>query len=175
MRLAAIACLALTACGSEAPSPLERQEAERDLAERAAEARLVTLGPLGLTTSAATYPFSTDRVALEAGLLPLLGEPERNENADCGAGALMTLRYDEGLILNIRDERFVGWYYDGEGGDIALSNGIAPGVATVDLGGAYRPIDSTLDGEFTYGDALGGFADADRVRAFYAGNNCFAR
>jgi hypothetical protein len=173
------ALLALAACGSgnDIPSPLEREERERQRASAASEAYAVTLSGSGIATSALRLPFSTDRELVEATLDAVLGEPDRELAQECGAGTLAVTTYPEGLRLNFQNGAFVGWFYDGTGMTAALPRGSRPGTPIADLEnrGGFTFIDSTLPGEFALGEAIGGFAEDDKVSALYAGTNCFMR
>ena len=169
----------LSSCGSAAPSPLERQRMEEQAAAAARDAQdapTVTLLADGIAFGETKVPFSTQQdVAIET-LQQAIGLPSNlSRPADCGAGELFVASYDSGLVLNFRQDAFAGWFYRGEADEAALAGGVGTGTPVADLGPAYRPIESTLDGEFSYGDAIGGFADQGRIGALYAGINCFAR
>ena len=170
--------LILAGCGSEVPSPTERQELERAAASGAeASARpRVELTRTGLSIGDRSLPFATQQDEVIEQLQPVIGLPGNFTRAtECGAGELFVVTYASGLTLNFQSDAFAGWFYDGSEGDFALSGGVGVGSNVSDLGASYRPIDSTLDGEFSYGDAIGGFAADGRISALYAGVNCFAR
>ena len=150
---------------------------EREQASRPSEAFLVTLRPTGLATTSDELPFSSDRERVEASLGAVLGVPERGEVTNCGAGRVETTQYPEGLVLNFQNQALVGWYYSGTGMAAALADGLHPGAPLSDLQAkqGYTPIQSTLDGEFTLGENIGGFVSDTNLTALYAGVNCFAR
>jgi hypothetical protein len=86
------------------------------------------------------------------------------------------------LQLAFLDGKFAGWFLR-EGEAVATSDGVRPGVSTLDALKGERQVqelDTTLEGEFQYTTAdygtITGFADeAGNIDALQAGVSCFFR
>lgn len=168
--------LALAACGTEAPPPYEQQQSET---AATVDASRVVLRGNGLAAGAESFFFSAGRSEVERSLTAALGEPEgRQQNDECGAGAMEFTAFPGGLTVNFQNDFLVGWYVDEASTNIVLEGG--GGVATPRTEIAETPgftmiADSTLGEEFALGDSIGGFLDENGVSGLYAGTNCFFR
>ncbi|MEL6529721.1 MAG: hypothetical protein AAFQ27_07135 [Pseudomonadota bacterium] len=123
---------------------------------------------------------------MEAGLATVLGEPtSQGENPECGAGAIQFTDYAGGLTVNFMEGSMVGWFWrlpqDGDAaasGEIALVGDLQLGAsqAQAEAADGFDLIEeSTLDGEFSLGDKIGGFLEEEEVSMLYAGTQCFFR
>ena len=178
---ACLAACALAACGSEAPSPLERQQMEADARAAAGQqaSEPVVLTSDGLVVEDVPVPFSSERELVERAMSAAVGSaPMRGELAECGAGPLESSRYANGLTLYFQQGFFAGWFADAHENAPGTAMAFRPGVEAEKIEGIpgfERLADSTLGDEFMYGDRIGGFIEDGRVTALYAGTNCFFR
>ena len=103
-----------------------------------------------------------------------------SRNEECGAGEMEFSEFGP-LSIAYQDGKFAGWFLR-EGGQVVTSDGIRPGVSTMDglkSERQVREIDSTLPGEFEYTTAdfgtIRGFSENDRITGLQAGLSCFFR
>ncbi|WP_147270781.1 aspartate-semialdehyde dehydrogenase [Alteripontixanthobacter maritimus] len=175
--LAASALALASACGSDAPSPLERQQRAAQPAPVAQNE--VRLSGTGITAGRIGISFSSEREPAQRALTAALGEAQDyDEMPECGSGPMESARYGSGLTVNYQDGKLVGWYLRGPATGITLEGGVALGMTRTSLEqqAGYFPIEgSSLGEEFTVGDAYGGFTDGGAVTALYAGQQCFFR
>jgi hypothetical protein len=114
-------------------------------------------------------------------LSQVLGEPsERETNNECGAGPMSFRKFGR-LWLNFSKGEWVGWFLDGEPGDvpITLEDGVTIGSPAGELASAadYYP-DSSLGDEFYIGGISGlsaGKGSDASIDALWAGTNCLFR
>jgi hypothetical protein len=178
-----VACSAEPGTGPAGQISMEApfdKSSEEDGNIRLSSAGIRTTGPEGTQIA-----FGTSRELTEDAVTAALGQPQaRNENLECGAGAMQFTSYSPGVILNFQNGNLVGWFA-GEGAR-------APKVATPEGFGFYTPMDklssaynvspiedSTLGDEFSTNEGIGFFSIDSRggsvVASFYAGTNCFFR
>ncbi|TMM50115.1 aspartate-semialdehyde dehydrogenase [Qipengyuania marisflavi] len=180
MRLAALAIvpLLIAGCGSDAPSPLERHQMERDGTAALADDTVILRGQ-GLAIGKNAFAFSADQERLVAALEAVLGSPQQPMAMDeCGAGPMISVDFPGGLTVQFQDAAFVGWFLRGDDGELATDSNIRIGTPLAELQArsGYAPIaDSTLGEEFAFGERLGGFTEDGAVSALYAGTQCFFR
>ncbi len=180
LSLAASAAIMFAGCGSEVPSPLERQQMERDrAAARAQEDVPIVLTGDGLAVDGVVVRFSSDREAVEEVLEAVLAiAPVRSENRECGAGPMQFSAYGAGLTANFQNGFFIGWIAGEPDERIATAGGARVGMLAEVIRqepGFGLLAQSTLDGEFLLGSKIGGFLGEEKVDALYAGVNCFFR
>lgn len=103
-------------------------------------------------------------------------------NDECGAGPMEFLTSDNGLMLNFQNDKFVGWFLDGET-PVKTEKGLGTGDLLSEFSKVYKAeqvTESTLGKEyFSSVDAIGAFggdtAAPTLIEALYAGTNCFFR
>ncbi|MDG5747339.1 hypothetical protein P8Q88_04030 [Qipengyuania sp. XHP0207] len=176
----------LVACGSPESAPDDPVDATapttNPLIERFDDVKIVVnangLGAYQQEPVAFGAPRSqVDTVAERA--FGSMGEQTANE--ECGAGPMEFTQYGP-LQVGYLDGKFAGWFLR-EGYGVVTSDGIRPGVATLDTLKGERQVqelDTTLEGEFQYTTAdygtITGFADdAGNITALQAGVSCFFR
>lgn len=186
------AALALAGCGESAPegaaegSDRAMQETPNLPADPAGVVRLrgdglEVTGPLGTMLT-----FGSLRTPVEVELAKVLGEArDAGTNTECGAGPIAFTEYPGGLTLNFQEGALVGWSLrddEGEGADIATTEGIALDSSEAELAAAYEVEmmeGSTLGEEFTTPDGINGFLTGEgaqrEVESLHAGTNCFFR
>jgi hypothetical protein len=173
----------LAACGSD-PARIDSRPKEGLKPEKAAGTAAQSNTPLvlgggGFSADGVTVAFSAERSEAEAALGKVLGEPQaRDENGECGPGPMQFTSYPGGLTANFQQDRLVGWFFRDANPKIALENGITVGTPQERIAASPQFLlieDSTLDGEFALGEAVGGFLAGDKVESLYAGVNCFFR
>jgi hypothetical protein len=196
--IAGIALVALAACGgtkeaapvptkdgTSAPTPTTSGSPDtKDPAPATQTATLLSAG--GLAVGAEKFMFAAGRKEVEAALIKVLGEPgDRNANEECGAGPMQFTDFAGGLTLNFQDDKLIGWNWrapeDGDAsakGKISADGAVQIGTtkATAQAAPGFELIpDSTLGTEFTLGNGISGFIEADAVEMLYAGDQCFFR
>ncbi|MBA3889826.1 MAG: hypothetical protein H0X64_04785 [Gemmatimonadaceae bacterium] len=112
----------------------------------------------------------------------VLGVPiERSTNAECGPGPMEFVLYADGMMLNIQDDRFVGWTVrPGSTRAPTTMSGIGLGATRAQLDSAYSPTvrQSSIGTEFSAGGVHGlleSAVPAARITDMWAGLNCIAR
>ncbi len=195
-----LAVLAVTGCAEPEPraapadpansagAVLPAQSAPRPAAQPAAAVPLLVLAPDGLSLmdpssgSSRLLPFGTPAEVLTPALARVQGRPsEQGTNAECGAGPLAFLRWENGLTLWLADGRFAGWAV-AEDGDRRLTTASGLGIgstrAELDAALAAEVAESSLGTEFSagaLGGLLGGDSQAAQVEALWAGTTCHFR
>lgn len=163
-----------TATGGETSAP-----AGAEIAEGRAELR----GD-GLAIGSETFLFNAGRAEVTTAARRIFGgEGLQGTNEECGAGPVDSVQYANGLTLNFQDDKFVGWLArpgsEDAPGTVETAGGVSPGDPKTDaeaMPGYSMMADSTLDGEFSTSDGIGGFLDeTSGVVGLYAGTNCFFR
>lgn len=133
-------------------------------------------------------PFGVDMPLVIAAVTRIHGEPrERFENPECGAGALQTVTWGDGLTLQFQHDKLVGWSIDAPAVDdgrtrrrLTTVAGIGPGSTRTELEAAYATevFASTIGTEFSAG-SLFGLLDSPRpdarVTFLWAGTTCIFR
>ena len=116
---------------------------------------------------------------MEASLAAALGPVvERFEMEECGAGPMIAADFPGGVRVNFQEDKLVGWIVDETNdrakvvGDVQIGTTVAEAEAA---DGFLMIADSTLEGEFSLGPAIGGFVDQATVTTLYAGTQCFFR
>ena len=173
--------LALCACGQSQPAP-ETEPSAVAPAEAIASAKLVVDADGVAAKGSDPLRFGADRADVDAAAAQAFGAaPQQSSNPECGAGPMDFSAFGP-LRLGYLDGRFAGWFL-GEGEGVATSDGVIPGVTTLEglqLERRVRKLDTTLDGEFQYTTAdygtITGFADPDgSITGLAAGVTCFFR
>lgn len=185
---AAIAALALAACSSETPQPVEdgADRAPDKVTQAVAPASdRVTLTGQGLTAGTEAFFFNAGKAEVEASLAKVLGDStDTGANGECGAGPMEFTTYPGGLTANFQDGKLVGWFLRNAGSEkIATDEGVLVGSSVSDFEqkhGAAAVEGSTLGSEYySEQDKIGGLAaegEASGVlNSLYAGTNCFFR
>ena len=187
MRIAALglALIGLAACDSgQVPPPSQQQELRAP--SPSVEANAVELRGDGLSAGTEAFYFAAGKSEVEMALAKVLGEASNSgENLECGAGPMQYTDFPGGVTANFQDGSLVGWIWrmpqDGDAvSDIEIS---IPGevqlgtsAAEAEAANGFDLIeDSTLDGEFSLGDKMGGFVEGEEVSMLYAGVQCFFR
>jgi len=174
-----LALAALTACGgNDVPSPAERQQ-QQSSSGPDISARDVLLRTDGLTAGAEAFYYAAGQAEVEASLASALGPLiERADNDECGAGPMTFVDFPQGLRVHFQDGKLVGWIVDESSdrtkvvGDVQVGALISEAEAA---DGFAMLAESTLEGEFSLGPAIGGFVDEKSVTTLYAGTQCFFR
>lgn len=177
--ISGLLALTLAACGgNDVPSPTERQS-EQVSTGPAVEAGDVLLRTDGLTVGAEAFFYAAGQAEVETALASALGPViERADNDECGAGPMMFTDYPGGVRAHFQDNKLVGWIVDETSdraqvvGDVQVGTSVAEAEAA---DGFMMIADTTLDGEFSLGPAIGGFVDGESVTMLYAGTQCFFR
>lgn len=185
LSLALATALCLAACDSgNVPTPTEQQTLRPPSAE--AEAGVVALNGEGLSAGPEAFYFAAGKVEVETALTGVLGEPTGSGiNRECGAGVMEFTDYAGGLTVSFMDGSMVGWFWrlplDGDPpaqAEIALVGDLQLGApqAEAEAADGFDLIEeSTLEGEFSLGDKIGGFLEGEEVSMLYAGTQCFFR
>lgn len=170
---------ALVACGGREDSG----EPVADVAsadERLADAKLVVSADGVGARGSDPIRFGAMREEVDAMAAETFGsDAEESSNEECGAGPMDFSQYGP-LQLAFLDGKLAGWFLR-EGEAVATSDGVRPGVSTLDALKGERQVqelDTTLEGEFQYTTAdygtITGFADeAGNIDALQAGVSCF--
>lgn len=135
---------------------------------------------LHVTGSDLRIDFGRAEAGAIAAVSKILGaEPtSRVENAECGAGPITTVSFEEGLDLLFMNGNFAGWYSDSAG--FVTSNGLAAGMTrtALEAKGVTEFFETSLGTEFSSGEVFGIFDGPDgdaRVMLLWAGVSCFFR
>lgn len=127
-------------------------------------------------------PFGSPSSSATATVSQSLGDPaERATNLDCGAGPMEFVAFRGGLMLNVQQDRLVGWTVrPGSDGAPTTMSGIGLGSTRAELDAAYDADvrQTTLGTEFSAGSISGVLAsDAPtaRITDIWAGLSCIAR
>lgn len=183
--LVAFAMLGLAACDSgNVPTPTEQQTLRPPSTE--AEAGTVALNGEGLSAGPEAFYFAAGKSEVETALSGVLGEPTGSgTNQECGAGPMQFTEYAGGLTVSFMEGSMVGWFWrlplDGDPpaqAEISLVGDLQLGAPEAEARGAegFDLIEeSTLEGEFSLGDKIGGFLEGEQVSMLYAGTQCFFR
>ncbi|MDG5751031.1 hypothetical protein P8R33_07940 [Qipengyuania sp. XHP0211] len=173
--------LALVGCGgSEASDDLGADVISVD--ERIADAKIVVSADGVGARGSEPLRFGATREEVDVMAAQAFGsQGEESSNEECGAGPMDFSQYGP-LQLAFLDGKFAGWFLR-EGDAVATSDGVRPGVSTLDALKGERQVqelDTTLEGEFQYTTAdygtITGFADeAGNIDALQAGVSCFFR
>lgn len=173
--------LALAACGEPQTDP-EAEQAATTPTDATGSAKLVVDANGVGAKGAEPLRFGASRQEVDEAMERAFGSaPERSSNAECGAGPMDFSQFGP-LQLGYLDGRFAGWFL-GKGPDVATSDGVAPGVTTLEGLARERKVDrldTTLEGEFQYTTAdygtITGFAEPDgSISGLAAGVTCFFR
>ena len=175
---------ALVACGGpeDSANPDEPVADVASVDERIADAKLVVSADGVGARGSEPLRFGATREEVDAMAAQAFGsEGEESSNEECGAGPMDFSQYGP-LQLAFLDGKFAGWFLR-EGDAVATSDGVRPGVSTLDALKGERQVqelDTTLEGEFKYTTAdygtITGFADeAGNIDALQAGVSCFFR
>jgi hypothetical protein len=167
------------------PAPLPVDSARSDTRVTGARIALDGDGLMlidAVTGSTRALSFGTPATSALAAATAVLGAPRsRDTNHDCGAGALDFVSFEEGLLLNVQDERFVGWTVrPGSGRTFQTMAGISLGSSRAELESAYTATvqRTTLGTEFSAGGLHGVLASSAAsapITDLWAGTNCIAR
>jgi hypothetical protein len=148
--------------------------------------RVLALDPDGLrifnaaTGSARAIPFGLKANVVSI-LTRLRGKPRvQSINEECGLGFA---QWSDGLTLQFREEKFVGWFLNdrnAESRNLATSAGIGIGSTLTDLQEAYtiEVSQTTLGTEFAAGELWGllsGSQPTDKVTSLSSGATCTFR
>lgn len=177
--------IGLGACDSgSVPPPSEQQQLRAP--SPAAEAQAVSLTGDGISAGPEAFLFAAGKNEVEGALEGVLGKPVGSgTNEECGAGSMDFTDFAGGLTVNFQQGSMVGWFWrlpqDGDASskaEISVPGDVQLGTSAVDASGAdgFDLIDeSTLEGEFSLGNKLGGFIENDEVSTLYSGVQCFFR
>lgn len=195
--MVAVAVVALAGCGapkSDKAAPSESGTTSSPDTASTSDAKAPTpavkqatlLIDGGLSVGTEKFLFAAGRTEVETALAKSLGEPlDRNANDECGAGPMQFTGMAGGLTLNFEEDKLVGWNWrapeDGDAsfkGKIAADGTVQIGTskAKAEAAAGFELIpDSTLGTEFTLGNGISGFIEADAVEMLYSGDQCFFR
>ena len=177
----------LAACGggeSDTPDAEASAEATATPTGATASGDPVELRGDGIAVGSNAFLFNAGRAEVETAAAAAFGEEGlKGKNEECGAGPVEMVQYANGLTLNFQDGKFVGWLArpgsEDAPGSVATAGGVSPGDPAAEaeaMPGYEAMADSTLDGEFSTSDGIGGFTDeTSGVVGLYAGTNCFFR
>lgn len=177
--IASAGAFLLAACGgNDVPSPTERQS-EQASTGPAVAAGDVLLRTDGLTVGAEAFFFAAGQSEVETALTGALGPLiELADNDECGAGPMTFTDFPGGVRVHFQNDKLVGWIMDEVGNRAQVVGDVQVGAAVADAeaaDGFMMIADTTLDGEFSLGPAIGGFVDGESVTMLYAGTQCFFR
>ncbi|MBX7496348.1 hypothetical protein K3172_10830 [Qipengyuania sp. 6B39] len=175
--------LALAACGQpEAASDPEAAVPSAGTPRQITQARMTVdaNGFVGKDGSAVRFGVTSEEADAKAREIFPEG-PIKSSQTECGAGPMEFSKFGP-LDLAFLDGKFAGWFLR-KGDGIVTTDGIAPGVTTLDALKGERQVqelDTTLEGEFQYTTAdygtITGFADdSGNITALQAGVSCFFR
>ena len=176
--------LALAACGGQRDTPTDETQPGDTMptGKSLVQARMIVDANGFSGRDGAPIRFGTAREEVDAKASEIFPDgPIKSEQDECGAGPMEFSKYGP-VDLAFLDGRFAGWFLR-PGKDVATSDGIAPGLTTLDALKSERQVqelDTTLDGEFQYTTAdygtITGFADPDgSISSLSAGITCFFR
>jgi hypothetical protein len=166
MRLSAVTLLAasafLAACVSTPSEP---------------EPPVLTLDARGIqpTVSQLRIDFARAQVCVVDTVTRLLdeGPAQVSTNAECGAGPITAVAWEDGLTLNFQEGNFVGWVNTDP--DLPAGGGIRPGQSRLELPQVSFSVTS-LGTEFSRTEVYGLLTENDEaVRIVWAGTTCFFR
>ncbi len=173
--------LALAACGQSDGSAGE--ETSNPAASTALlDTAKIVVDANGVGPKGAPLGFGTPRTQVDQALDVAFGaSPNTSRNDECGAGPMEFSAFGP-LKVGYQDDKLAGWFL-GRGEGVVTSDGIAPGVTTLEslkLERQVQELDTTLDGEFQYtsGDygTITGFAEPDgTITGLAAGVTCVFR
>ena len=191
--LRSVALMAALLVGACSPSPPEHAQPEGGSAATPALENKFAAGPVRPVTDQAglsillrsdgllvetsghgaplTFGTTTPQQAMQA--LGELGAPRRSSNAECPAGPLDFMDWDNGLQLAFQDGKLAGWWARESSRDLATTSGLGPGSPRSAIGSA-KVDDSSVGKIFTVGD-ISGLLDEEsgtRVTALWAGLAC---
>jgi hypothetical protein len=134
------------------------------------------------TGSARLLAFGSPSAQAIAAVSQVYGAPiDRATNRDCGAGAMEFVGFRDGMMLNVQDERLVGWTVrPGSTAGPTTMSGIGLGATRAQLESVYAATirQSSIGTEFSAGGIAGVLASAApdaRITDIWAGLNCIAR
>ncbi len=137
-------------------------------------------GGLHVTGSDLRIDFGRAEAGAISAVSKILGvEPtSRVENAECGAGPINTVSFEEGLDLLFMNGSFAGW--NSNSADFVTSNGLAAGMtrATLEANGVNEFFETSLGIEFSSGEVFGILDGPDANASavlLWAGVSCFFR
>ena len=122
---------------------------------------------------AAPLNFEQTNEAQAMKALEALGLPRRSSNAECPAGPLDFMDWDNGLQLIFQDGKLAGWWASDKARGIATASGLRPGSPRSAIGTA-RIENTTVGKVFTVGEINGVLDEATetKVDALWAGVAC---
>ena len=180
--------LALSACGSDndandGPGSPETAQVRtpKPMVQELGDTKLVVDANGVGVKGKPVLRFGTARAEVEEALTQAFGaEPDRGENAECGAGPMQFSSYGP-LQVAFQDGLLAGWFLR-PGTEAATSDGVQPGTTSLAMlkeEREIRELDTTLSGEFEYTSAdygtIGGFTEDGRIVSLHAGMTCFFR
>jgi hypothetical protein len=127
------------------------------------------------TVSGLRIDFGRAQVGVVETVSRLLRErpAETSFNAECGAGPITSVRWDDGLMLNFMDGSFMGWTSTDP--DLPAAGGISAGQPRLSLPQVSFQVTS-LGTEFARGEIFGILDPTDtNVQLIYSGVTCFFR
>ena len=122
---------------------------------------------------AAPLNFEQTNEAQAMKALEALGPPRRSSNAECPAGPLDFMDWDNGLQLIFQDGKLAGWWASDKARGLATASGLRPGSPRSAIRAA-RVEDTTVGKVFTL-DGVNGVLDeasGTKVDALWAGTAC---
>ncbi|MBP7704972.1 MAG: hypothetical protein KA105_06760 [Caulobacter sp.] len=194
---AALALLALTACGEQQPADAPPAEATPPASAPPPSTPVpaptgktaLSLDPGGLmvvivdTGSTRMLDFGLPKAQTLDIVTRVAGAPSpETTNSECGAGPMQFVEYPGGLTLLFQDDRFAGWSADRHSaGKQSTMNGVGVGSTRSQLVAAYAGAnieETTLGQEFNAGGLSGilsGTGADAKVETLWAGASCVFR
>jgi len=196
LTLAAALALSVAACGQPAEAPAD---APVTTPAAAAPVAATTLAPADALPAIALEAEGLRLVAQTGSTRPIgfgLAKAETvdilnsvhgsagkaSTNAECGAGPVEFVSWDDGLSALFQDGKFVGWSLDGKtAGKVTTMNGIGIGSTRAELTADFAGVtveETTLGQEFNAGGLIGvldGAGPGAKVEVLWAGTSCVFR